>query len=85
MKLKLIIKKNKKTQQHEIVLWIQQKTELSKDLNDIIKFFKNEIIVSKKNRLHTYLKIHSENPAIMLSLLSSLQEILPDIYFSQKT
>ncbi|MHA1724941.1 MAG: hypothetical protein ACTSYC_00630 [Promethearchaeota archaeon] len=54
------MKKNKKTQKYEIVLWIQQRKEFSKDLNDIIQFFKNDITVSKKNRLHPYLKIHSK-------------------------
>jgi len=82
MILKLIIKSNKKTGKNQIVVWIQKGREFERDVQQLFKFFKDSIQIKEKFRLSRYYKVTSDNPAIMLSLFSSLQEIIPDIYFT---
>ena len=71
------IKKNNKG----ITVWIQINKELNEDLKQLFQFFKENIQVTKQIRLHKYYKITSENPAILLSLVSTINELIPEIYF----
>ncbi|MHA1293756.1 MAG: hypothetical protein ACTSQJ_13945 [Promethearchaeota archaeon] len=81
MILKLVIKENKKTKKNQIIVWIQKGREFEKDVQQIFNFFKESIMINEKIRKCRYYKVTSKNPAIMLSLFSALQEIIPDIYF----
>ena len=82
MILKLIIKHNKKLKNNQIIVWIQKNIEFEDDINQMFQFFKNNIQVSEKRRLHTYYKVISDNPAIMMSLFSAVHDLIPDIYFN---
>ena len=79
MILKLKIKSNKAD--NRIVVWIQKNTKVERDLLQIFDFFKENIKISQIRVIHKYYKISSENPAIMMSLISSIHEIIPDVYF----
>ena len=81
MILKLIIKTDKKTGKNKIVVWIQKGREFERDVQQLFEFFKDSVQIQEKFRFSRYYKVTSDNPAIMLSLFSSLQEIIPDIYF----
>ncbi len=72
------IKKNNKG----ITVCIQINKELKEDLKQLFQFFEENIQVTKQMRLHKYYKITSENPAILLSLVSTINELIPEIYFS---
>ena len=82
MILKLKIKSNSKTKNKQIFVWIEKNKEFKEDVKDLIQFFKDQIQVKKRLGIHIYYKITSDNPAIMLSLLSTVQELIPDIYFN---
>ena len=82
MILKLIIKHNKKLKKNQIIVWIQKNIEFEDDINQMFQFFKDNIQISEKRRLHTYYKVKSDNPAIMMSLFSAVHDIIPDIYFN---
>ncbi|NHJ21807.1 MAG: hypothetical protein EAX91_12745 [Candidatus Lokiarchaeota archaeon] len=82
MILKLKIKSNSKTNKTQLYVWIEKNKEFEDDAQQLIQFFKDQIQVKIKLGLHTYYKITSDNPAIMLSLLTAVQELIPDIYFS---
>ncbi|TFG14214.1 MAG: hypothetical protein EU535_03745 [Promethearchaeota archaeon] len=82
MIFKLIIKKHKKG--NNITAWIQKHKEIEEDLKEIFEFFKNNIKISKKKRFHSYYQINSENPAIILSIFTTIHEIIPEIYFKNK-
>ncbi len=82
MKLKLIIKKENRSKRVQLFLWVQYAKELRNDLDQIIQFFHKDIKITKKRRFHEYYKITSDNPAIIISLMSTLQEIIPEVYFS---
>ena len=82
MILKLIIKNNKKG--NIITVWIQNHKEIEDDLKEIFEFFKDSIKISKKRRFHTYYRINSENPAIILSLFTTILEIIPEVYFKNE-
>ena len=82
MILKLKIKSNNKTKKKQIFVWIEKNKEFKEDVQQLIKFFKEQIQVKKRIGLHIYYKITSDNPAIMLSLLTTVQELIPDIYFN---
>jgi len=82
MILKLKIKANIKTKNKQIFVWIEKNKEFKDDVQQLIQFFKEQIQVKKRIGLHIYYKITSDNPAIMLSLLSTVQELIPDIYFN---
>ena len=82
MIFKLIIRYHKKG--NIITAWIQKHEDFEEDLKQIFEFFKSNIKISKKRRFHTYYRINSENPAIILSLFSTIQEIIPEIYFKNE-
>jgi hypothetical protein len=82
MILKLKIKSNNKADKTQLYVWIEKNKEFEDDAQQLIQFFKDQIQVKTKQGLHTYYKITSDNPAIMLSLLTAVQELIPDIYFS---
>ena len=82
MILKLIIKKDKKTKKNIIIVWIQKGREFEQDIQQIFQFFKDNLEITEKVRFCRYYQVSSQNPAIMLSLFSALQEIIPDIYFN---
>lgn len=80
MILKLIIKNNKKG--NRITAWVQKHKDIVDDLTQVFLFFKDNISVLEIRRFHKYYKITSENPAIMMSLFSTIHELIPDIYFN---
>jgi len=85
MILKIKIQNNKINKKNKrITVWIQKKKELKEDLKQLFQFFKENIQVSKQIRLHNYYKVTSENPAILLSLISTINELIPEIYFSSE-
>ena len=84
MKLKLKIKTDKKTNKNRIYAWIQKKKEFYNEIQDILKFFNDKISISRLSKILPYYIITSRNPAIILSLFTSIQEIIPEIYFNQE-
>ena len=79
MILKLKVKKNKK---RRIIAFIQKDKDFNDSIHQILRFFENEVRVSKLSRFTRYYKVSSENPAVILSLFSSVQDLIPDIYFN---
>jgi len=79
MILKLKITSTRKN--NRIVVWIQRNTKFECDLLQIFDFFKENIKISQIRVIHKYYKISSENPAIMMSLISTIHEIIPEVYF----
>ena len=84
MILKLIIKKDRKLKNNRILVWIQKHKEFEEDVQQLFNFFKDNLKIVSKHRLSNYYKVTSDNPAIMMSFFSALQEILPDIYFKSE-
>ena len=79
IKLKIITEKSSKKKQ--MVIWIQKHEDIENDIQQIFQFFNEQLDISKIRRILPYYKVTSENPAIMLSFLTTLQEIIPEIYF----
>ncbi len=79
MILKLKIKKNKKKR---IVAYIQKDKDFNDSIHQIFRFFENKISISKLSRFTRYYIVSSENPAMILSLFSTVQDLIPDIYFN---
>lgn len=82
MILRLKIKTNNKSKKKQIFVWIEKNKEFKEDVQQLIQFFKEQIQVKTRIGFHVYYKITSGNPAIMLSLLTTVQELIPDIYFN---
>ena len=82
MILRLKIKTNNKSKKKQIFVWIEKNKEFKEDVQQLIQFFKEQIQVKTRIGFHIYYKITSDNPAIMLSLLTTVQELIPDIYFN---
>lgn len=79
MKLKLNINPNKK-----IVAWIQKNSDLNEEIQQIFKLFKDNIKISRKSKFLRYYVVTSENPAIILSIFSSIQESIPEVFFNDE-
>lgn len=77
--------KKKRKQGKKILLWIQRHKDLKQDIQQILQFFKDQILVSKKRKILPYYRITSENPAIALSLFSTIQDLISEIYFKDDT
>ncbi|MFX1233864.1 MAG: hypothetical protein ACFFBY_04815 [Promethearchaeota archaeon] len=84
MILKLKIK-GKRKQEKKIYLWIQRHKDFKQDIQQLLQFFKDQILVSKKRKILPYYRIASENPAIALSLFSAIQDLIPEVYFKEES
>jgi hypothetical protein len=84
MIIKLKVKVEKSTKKKQIVVWIQRHEDIENDIQQLFQFFKDRMKVSKIRRILPYYRVSSEKPAIMLSFFTALQEIIPDIYFSDE-
>ena len=82
MIIKLKIKVDKSTQKKRVIVWIQRHEDIENDIQQLFQFFKDQMNVSKIRRILPYYRVSSEKPAIMLSFFTALQEIIPEIYFS---
>ncbi|MCP6718663.1 MAG: MFS transporter [Patescibacteria group bacterium] len=82
-KLKLKVKKGKNFK-YQMIIWLKKNTELEKELEMIFEFFKENILIMNTMKFCRYYKITSKNPAIMLSLCSSVNELIPDAYFKSE-
>ena len=80
-----MIKAKRKTNQNQIFLWIQRHKDFKKDVQQILQFFKDQIVASKKRKILPYYRITSNNPAILLSLFSAIQDLIPEIFFNEDT
>jgi len=81
MIVKFIVKNKYKTGDKEITVWIQKDKSFDDCLNQIFQFFKDNIKIFKKRRFRQFYKIKSDNPAIVISLLSTIQELILETYF----
>ena len=84
MILKLKIRQNKKRNRNEIYAWVQRHKDFKGDIEQIFQFFQDQIRYKKVRRLHKYFKVTSENQAIMMSFFSTIQDLIPEIYFKSE-
>jgi hypothetical protein len=82
MIVKIKVHNNRKTNVNYIEVWVQRKKELDQDLVQIFQFFEDQITYKSIRRFHPYFRITSDNPAMLLSLISSLQELITEIFFN---
>ena len=81
MKFKLKIKPNRKK---KIIVWIKKNKHFNDNTQQLFKFFKDDINISKWSRVIKYYIVSSENPGVILSLFSTIQELIPEIYFNSQ-
>ncbi len=81
MIIKTKVKSNRKDNSKFIVVWIQKHQDFDDDVKAILNFFKDQITYTIITKINVYYKITSNNPAIMLSLVSSIQELIAESYF----
>lgn len=79
MKLKLKVKKNKK-----INAWIQKNKDFDDSVQQLLRFFKDQIKVLKISKITKYYIISSKNPGVILSLHSAIQDLIPEVYFNSE-
>ncbi len=84
MILKLKIKQNKKRNINEIYVWVQRHEDFRGDIEQIFQFFQDQLTYKKIWRFHKYFKVTSENQAIMMSFFSTIQDLIPEIYFNSE-
>ena len=84
MKLVLKIKPNKPSKKKRIVVWIQKKSDLNDDVQQILQIFKDNIKISKLSKFLRFYIVTSSKPAIILNIFSSLQESIPEVYFKNE-
>jgi len=78
MIIKLKLKKGIDKKYSNIIAWIERNTEFEKDLIDVLEFFNENIKILLKRRIHKYYKIKTSNLAVMISLISTILEIIPE-------
>jgi len=83
MIIKLKIKTNKKTNKKEMIAWFQKCKEFDQVLKENFQFFRNNIDLSSIRRIHEFYQVSSDNPAVIMSLFSSIYDSIPEIYFNQ--
>jgi hypothetical protein len=50
----------------------------------LFQLFKESLKISKISKISRYYVVTSENPAIILSLFSAIQELIPEVYFNEE-
>ncbi|KKL97086.1 hypothetical protein LCGC14_1096060 [marine sediment metagenome] len=80
MILKLKAKSNKNK---TVTAWIQKHKDFNDDVQQIFTFFKDKITFSKLSKITKYYVVTSTNPAIIFSLFSAVQDLIPEAYYSQ--
>jgi hypothetical protein len=81
MKLKLKVKNNKNKR---LIAWIQKNKNFDDSVMQLFLFFKDKIKISKISRFTRYYIVSSENPGIILSLHSAIQDLIPEVYFNSE-
>ncbi len=84
MIVKIQIKRDKKSKKSKIFVWIRKQADVESDIQQAISFYKNDLSVKTARRYHKYHKITSDKPAIMISLLTTINELIPEIYFNSE-
>ena len=84
MKLILKIKPKKSSKEKRMIAWIQKDSNLKDDTMQLFRLFKDRIKISKLSKILRYYIVTSDNPAIILNLFSSIQEIIPEVYFNEE-
>ena len=84
MMIKIHIKRDKKSKKSKMFIWILKQADFESDIQQAILFYKNELSVKTARRYHKYHKISSDKPAIMISLLTTINELIPEIYFKSE-
>lgn len=84
MILKLKIRQNKKKDRNAIYAWVQRHEDITGDIEQIFQFFQDQLTYKKIWRFHKYYKITSKKPAIMISFISTIQDLIPEIYFNSE-
>ena len=82
MIIKTKVKSHKKDNKKVIIAWIQKHKDFDNDVKDLLNFFKDQVTCTLINKINQYYKITSDNPAIMFSLISSIQDIIAESYFN---
>ena len=82
MIIKTKVKFNRKENKRVLIVRIQKHKDLDEDIQEILNFFKEQIKINLIRRIHQYYKISSDNPAIMLSLISAIQDLITESYFN---
>jgi hypothetical protein len=78
----LKVKSFKRKSKNSLIIWIQRTKSFEQDIQQLLDFFKEQVQVKEIRRIYHYYRVTSENPAIILSLFSAIQESLPEIYFN---
>jgi len=81
MKLKLKVKKN---ENRRLVAWIQKNKNFDDSVQQLFRFFKDKIKISKLSRITNYYIISSDNPGTILSFFAAIQDLIPDVYFNSE-
>ncbi|MFX1503039.1 MAG: hypothetical protein ACFFDH_18910, partial [Promethearchaeota archaeon] len=84
MKLILKVRPNKSSKKKRIIAWIQKNSNLNDDIQQLLEIFKENLKISKISKILRYYVVTSENPAIILSLFSAIQESIPEVYFNEE-
>ncbi len=81
MILKVKIKYSKRKGSRKMVIWVSKSNEIISDVKQLLEFFGEKIKALETRRIKPYYKLTSNNPALLLSFLSALQDMFPEIYF----
>lgn len=81
MKLKLKVKTNKNKR---LVAWIQKDNNYKESVQELLSFFKDQIKILKISKITNYYIVYSENPGIILSLHSAIQDLIPEVSFNSE-
>jgi len=84
MKFILKIKPNKSSKKKRIIAWIQKSSDFDRDLQQLFQFFKDNIKISKFSKILRYYIVTSKSPATILNFFSSIQELIPEVYFNNE-
>jgi len=84
MILKYKIKRDKKSKNNNIIVWVQKQKDLESDIQQILLVFEKDISIKTLRRWHKYYKITSNKAIIMISIISTLHELIPEVFFNEE-
>ncbi len=84
MIVKYQIKKDKKTNNNKLIVWLQKLDAIERDIQEVFSFFEKDIVIKTTRRYRRYYKITSNKPIIMISIISTLHELIPEMFFNEE-
>lgn len=67
------------------ILLIERNSKIESNLKDLFNYFEDDITISRIRRFHKYYRVKAPNLAIIISLVSTILELIPEAVIMEES